>query len=122
MPRVVHFEITANDPDKVIPFYTDVFGWKVTKFPGPQEYWLIETGSSDEPGINGGFFKPPEKYSATVNTVDVPSVDEYSAKVIEAGGEVVVEKMAIPGVGYLVYCKDVEGTIFGLMESNPEAK
>ncbi len=44
MSRVVHFEITANDPEKICTFYTDVFGWKITKYPGPQDYWLVTTG------------------------------------------------------------------------------
>jgi predicted enzyme related to lactoylglutathione lyase len=54
MPRVVHFEIAANDPDKAAAFYQEVFGWKITKWEGPQEYWLVETGEEGEPGINGG--------------------------------------------------------------------
>jgi len=54
MPKVVHFEITANEPDRALAFYKNVFGWKFEKWDGPQEYWLITTGESNEPGIMAG--------------------------------------------------------------------
>ena len=31
-------------------------------------------------------------------------------------------KMAVPGVGYMTYCKDTEGKIFGIMLMDPTAK
>ena len=31
MPPVVHFEIAANDPDKVVARYQEVSGWKIVK-------------------------------------------------------------------------------------------
>ena len=54
MPRVVHFEIAADDPDRATRFYQDVFGWQSSKWEGPEEYWLVMTGSPSEPGIDGG--------------------------------------------------------------------
>jgi len=54
MPRVVHFEITAKEAEKVADFYKNGLGWKVTKWEEPAEYWLAETGEADGPGINGG--------------------------------------------------------------------
>ncbi len=44
MPRPVHFEIPCANPQRVIEFYSTMFGWKFTKFQGPMEYWLITTG------------------------------------------------------------------------------
>jgi hypothetical protein len=38
------------------------------------------------------------------------------------GGQVVVPKMAIPGVGYVIYCQDTEGLVFGLYQNDPSAK
>jgi hypothetical protein len=122
MPRVVHFEIRANKPEKVVTFYENVFGWKVTKWAGPQDYWLVETGEDEEPGINGGISRPNEVLSGTVNTIGVSDIDAYIEKVKQNGGEVVVEKHAIPGVGYNAYCKDVEGIIFGIHEEDLTAQ
>jgi predicted enzyme related to lactoylglutathione lyase len=121
MPRVVHFEISANDPEKLAAFYRDVFDWKITRWEGPQDYWLISTGDPGEPGIDGGFFRPTETFTATVNTIDVPDLDVYLKRIKQHGGQVVVDKHIIPGVGYLAYCKDIEGTLFGVHQEDRTA-
>ncbi len=96
---------------------------------GPIEYWLITTGPPDQPGINGGLLRrrgPAPTQGQSVNayvcTLEVPSVDEHENKVIAAGGKTVVPKMPIPGLGWLVYCTDPEGNIFGMMQNDPSAK
>jgi predicted enzyme related to lactoylglutathione lyase len=127
MPRVVHFEIHAEDPEKLSHFYTEVFGWKIENWPGPVDYWLITTGPDDQPGINGAITKRQapisgESIIAYICTVDIPDIDQSIEKVKSHGGQVTTEKMAIPGIGYNCYCKDPEGNIFGLMQSDSEAK
>ena len=54
MPRVVHFEIYGEKPEKLISFYAKVFGWKFEKW-GPLDYWIIKTGEGY--GIDGGLGK-----------------------------------------------------------------
>ncbi|PFZ11456.1 glyoxalase [Bacillus pseudomycoides] len=54
MSKVLRFEIQVPNPEEAIEFYTNSFGWKFEKMPGPQEYWFIITGESDRPGIDGG--------------------------------------------------------------------
>ena len=122
MPRVVHFEIDAKKPEKVIEFYEKVFGWKIEKWKGPVDYWMIMTGNEKEPGIDGGLAKRTEAEPSTVNTIDVPSVDEYSNKVESNGGAIVRPKMAVPGVGWMAYFKDPEGNVWGMMESDETAR
>jgi predicted enzyme related to lactoylglutathione lyase len=34
-------------------------------------------------------------------------------------GQIVQPKAEIPGVGWLAYCKDTEGNIFGVLEPTP---
>ena len=51
MPRVIHFEIHAENPNRAIKFYETVFGWTFYQWPGPWEYWLATTGKKQEPGI-----------------------------------------------------------------------
>ena len=121
MPRVIHFEISADDPQRAADFYFKSFGWEIKKWPGSQEYWLVTTGPNDKPGINGGLFKRLRPVGH-VNTIDVPSVDDFAAKITANGGKVVVPKMAIPGVGWLVYCQDTEGSIFGITKEDKSAK
>jgi predicted enzyme related to lactoylglutathione lyase len=122
VPRVVHFEIDAEKPERAIKFYKQVFGWKIEKWEGPIEYWLITTGKEKDPGIDGGLAKRTEEGPSTVNTIAVPSVDDYIKKIQKNGGSVVRPKMAVPGVGWMAYFKDPEGNIFGMMESDESAK
>ncbi len=121
MPRVVHFEIPADDPERTASFYQDVFGWQFEKWRGPEDYWLINTGSDAEPGINGGMLRKRLPEAGTVNTIDVLSVDDYSARITEHGGKIVVPKLAVPGVGWLAYCEDPEGNVFGIMQADRSA-
>jgi uncharacterized protein len=123
MPRVVHFETPVQDADRAGKFYSEVFGWKVSKWDGPQEYWLISTGEEGHPGIDGAFMQncTESPMSGPVNTIDVPSVDEYLEKITANGGAVAMPKMAVPSVGYLAYAKDTEGTLFGIMQRDPAA-
>jgi predicted enzyme related to lactoylglutathione lyase len=122
MSRVVHFDIYADNPERAVKFYTEVFGWKITKWEGPMEYWLVMTGPDDKPGINGGLGRREDPADRTINTIDVPSVDDFAAKISGAGGRVLVPKVAIPGVGWFAMCLDTEGNKFGLMEEDPSAK
>ncbi len=121
MLRVTHFEISVDDPERAIKFYTDAFGWKVKKWEGPMDYWLITTGPEDQPGIDGGLMKREHPGASTTNTIDVPSADEFISKITEAGGKIVAPKQSIPGIGYFAYCQDTEGNTFGIMEEDTSA-
>jgi len=123
MPRVVHFEIPVDEPERGTKFYQKVFGWKITKWDGPEDYWMITTGAKDEPGIDGAIVRRSLGPAAmTVNTIDVSSLDTFTRKVTDAGGKVVMPKTTIPGVGYLAYCTDTEGNTFGMMQDDPSAR
>jgi hypothetical protein len=123
MPRVVHFEIHAGDPQRAITFYQQLFGWSFTKFEGgPMPYWVIKTGDSG-PGIDGGMHPrrgngntDVDEVIAYVCTVNVEDLDQYIDRATKAGASVCVPKMPIPGVGWLAYCKDTEGNIFGMLQ------
>ena len=128
MNRVAHFEIHAKDLDKMQKFYEDVFGWKITNL-GPQmgNYRMVDTGEDAPgekwPGINGGITQrmgEPAKSGAPVNafvcTISVDNLDTYIDKVKNAGGTMALDKMDVPGVGWLAYCKDPEENIFGMLQ------
>ena len=50
MPTIVHFEIPADDIERSRKFYTDLFGWKIEKWPATDlggsssnmEYLIVE--------------------------------------------------------------------------------
>ena len=120
---IVHFEIPANDLEKLKKFYSDLFGWKIEKMPGGMEYWGIQTVPVDEkgmavrPGVNGGMMKRQMPEQKPVNYISVESVDEYSKKVVNLGGQIVVPKMEIPGMGWWALALDTEGNQIGLFQT-----
>lgn len=128
MARVVHFEIHADDVDRAVRFYREVFGWKIEQW-GGGDYWVITTGSAPEPGIDGGLMKrsgprPPEgqPVNAFVCTIEVSDLETSAKKVQASGGKIVVPKAPIPGVGWLTYAHDTEGNVFGMMQPDTAAK
>ena len=122
MNRVVHFEIPVDNPDRALDFYQKVFGREITKWEGPVEYWLINTGQEGQPGIHGGLTRRQPPVQHTTNTVDVSSVDEITVQITQNGGAVLTPKMAVPGVGWMAYCQDPEGNVFGVMQADENAR
>jgi len=122
MPRIIHFDIPADDPARAQKFYQDVFGWTFDKWNGPMEYWMAKTGDDKLPGINGGLAKRMPGQAGVTNTIDVPSVDEFARKIESKGGKVIMPKMAILGVGYFAQCLDTEGNVFGIIQMDQNAK
>jgi predicted enzyme related to lactoylglutathione lyase len=122
MPKVIHFEINADQPKRAVKFYSEVFGWKIKNWGGPVDYWLASTGEEGEHGIDGAITKRTSPAASTVNTISVPSLDEFMSKVSMNGGKVITPRMTVPGVGYFAYCQDTEGNVFGIMEEDSSAK
>jgi len=121
MARVNHFEIHSADPDAAAKFYTDVFGWKISKWDGPMDYWLVSTGEG--PGIDGGIVRrqgaAPDANAAVngyVCTIVVESLDQTLDAIVGKGGAIAFDKHEIPGIGLLAYFKDLDGNIFGALQ------
>jgi predicted enzyme related to lactoylglutathione lyase len=121
MGRVAHFEIHATDVARAAKFYQAVFGWKVTKWDGPIEYWLVSTGEGA--GIDGAILAsqagppaddaPPKGY---VCTIPVESINMAIAAIEGANGKIVVPKFDVPGIGTLAYAHDTENNVFGILQ------
>ena len=126
MNPVVHFEMPAENRERMANFYAGVFGWK-TQLLGEEmgNYVTVSTSETDENGrpkmagsINGGFYPKkedwPAQYPSIVIAVDdiVESVKEVAA----GGGKVLGEPMQIPGVGLYVSFLDTEGNRVSLLQ------
>ena len=85
------------------------------------DYWMAEIGD-EQPGINGGLSERMLGQMGMVNTITAPSVDEFSKKITEKGGELIVQKMPIPKISWIAQCKDTEGNIFGTIEMGESAQ
>ncbi|SDT30496.1 VOC family protein [Microterricola viridarii] len=125
---VVHFEIHASEPQRLIDFYSSLFGWTFTRF-GEMEYWSISTGEgsigmdrSPGLGINGGMTKRmgagPE-VGAPVNGCDfvvgVDDIDALFAKGIALGAIEALPLDDMPGIGRVGYLLDPDHNVFGMI-------
>jgi predicted enzyme related to lactoylglutathione lyase len=97
MSKVIHFEIPADDPERAIKFYEDIFGWEIVKWEHG-DYWLVSTGPDDEPGINGAIM-PKKDDDMVRDTISVYSIEEFAKKIESQGGKMLSEKNADSGYG-----------------------
>lgn len=134
--RIVHFEIEAQDVNRAKKFYTDAFGWKMEQ-QGEDfgNYVVVTTGDPKEPGgINGGIFQNESKeLNAYSCVIGVEDIDKAIADVKSAGGkvfddnktpdgQVLGEKMDIPGIGIYAKCEDTEKNRFTLLQPSPDMR
>jgi uncharacterized protein len=130
MSRVVHFEIQAEDVERAKSFYASVFDWSFedySQYTG-SPYWGVTTGPEDEPGINGGLLQRPaatpgsgQGTNAFVCTMGVEDYDGTERRILDAGGQVALPKMALPGMAWQGYYLDPEGNTFGIHQPGPNA-
>lgn len=123
----MHFEIQADDIERVKKFYEKTLGWKISQVMAEEkgdmmDYWMINTGKDmDGPGIDGGLYKRPQevgqKFYLYDCTITVPDIDKAVEDVKANGGEITKEKMEIKGVGLFAGAKDTEGNRFGLIQA-----
>lgn len=70
-----------------------------------------------KPGaINGGIMKRRSIAKAPIFAINVSSIDEKVKMVEAAGGNVVMPKMDMMGMGFYAYVSDTEGNVVGLWE------
>jgi predicted enzyme related to lactoylglutathione lyase len=120
MSRVIRFDLGVDRPERAMKFYATVFGWKIDKVDGVEDYWAITTGEEGQAGIDGGMVKRRYPTESTTCWIATPSVDESLRKIVEAGGKVLAGKTPIPGFGFYGYCVDTEGNVFGVIQvENP---
>jgi predicted enzyme related to lactoylglutathione lyase len=133
MNPVVHFEMPAEDTQRMVDFYANVFGWQ-TQMLGPEmgDYVVVTTSEVDEkthfpkePGrINGGFFKKTKDTQHPSVVIAVDDIQEAMKKVVAAGGKVLGGVKAgepddIPGIGLYVSIIDTEGNRISLLQPSP---
>jgi len=130
---VSHFEIYANDPEKLSHFYTTLFDWQIEKTSGAdgQPYRIARTVDVDEQrmpkaagAINGGIVKRPDGYAVNgaVNYVMVDSIEQSVEKAKRLGAKLTKDKTAVPGMGWFAMFLDPEGNNFAVFKADQTAK
>ena len=127
---IVHFEIYADDPEKLGKFYSTLFDWSIEPVPGT-DYRMVKTVETDEKGtptqtgggINGGIVKRPDGYNvhAPVNYVNVPSLDNAVKRAQDLGAKITKGRAPVPGMGWFAMLVDPQGNHFAMWEQDANA-
>ncbi len=129
MDPVVHFELPAEDRDRMATFYSSAFGWRAQKF-GPEmgNYTVVTTTETDESGrpkvpgsINGGFYLKTEDVISNAPSVVIAVEDIQTAvtQIEKAGGTMLSQPSEIPGVGLYAVFRDTEGNRMSVLQPLP---
>lgn len=116
--KVIHFEIPAQDPERIKNFYSKIFGWTFYQWKDVG-FWVAITGSPPEFGINGGVIDVHELDIPLNSVIEVKDIDAVLKKIKEKGGKITVHKFFEQGVGYMAYFKDLDNNVFGLRQIDP---
>ena len=113
--EVSHYEISATDVDRAQRFWEGVFGWSFGEsvMPG-MDYRMARVGDSAGAALMPGEPGYPNVY---LNTDDI---EASIGKVRELGGEA-ADKQPVPTYGWFSACKDSEGNVFYLWQSDSNA-
>ncbi len=124
MNPVIHFEMPAEDRDRMAKFYSGVFGWQTQMFGEEMGNYVTvsttDTGPDGRPttpgAINGGFY--PKNADAPVMSVviGVEDIKSHAKKVAAAGGKLLGEPIEIPGIGWYVSFVDTEGNRLSMLQ------
>jgi predicted enzyme related to lactoylglutathione lyase len=120
-----HIETLTADTERAKRFYGDVFGWKFEDIPGA-DYVNVKTS---EDGIEGGIgglaqataTAPPSTSGVFVYLL-APDMDATLAAIERAGGEVVIPKTDVFGMGEFAHFRDPDGNLIGLWRDEPAAE
>jgi predicted enzyme related to lactoylglutathione lyase len=119
--ELVHFEIPGDDVDVLADFYAKVLGWEIgPPFEQLGGYRVIKT-SDREGALGGGMYKKMMPEQGPLNYYGVDDLEPFVRKVKDGGGQVMMEKMAVPQMGWFAVCLDPAGNPFGLWKEDPNA-
>ena len=110
---ITHIDIPVSDLGKAQEFYSDLFGWNIAEMPGFEGYPMWQAPNQ----ISGGGLAPREDgFTQPRSYVEVDSIDDVLAKVVELGGVVTMEKTGVDATSWFAAFDDPDGNHIGLFE------
>lgn len=104
---IVHIEFPAAETAQSTEFYSKLFGWQVQHHPEMSYPTFAVEG-----GVGGGFPQVDGEMVQPGNVLVYVSTDDIEAslaRVEELGGQTVVPRTDIPGIGFFAIFRDPTG-------------
>ncbi|MEX1193727.1 MAG: VOC family protein, partial [Dehalococcoidia bacterium] len=114
--RVVHFEASGKDANKLRDFYSNVFGWSFNVMP-EMDYGLVDNGGKGINGGIGGVGDAPSGSAPFYVAVDDPQATLDKAE--KLGGKTTMPVMEIPNIVTLAQFTDLDGNLIGIVKDDP---
>jgi uncharacterized protein len=127
--QLMHFAIHADDVKRARKFYSGVFGWGFEGFGGGSmdDFCMMRDAEGKELAPLGAMQK--RKYNVAGKeiygfecTIQVKDLDATAKAVVAQGGKIVMERCAVPTVGWLIKFLDTECNLVVAMQPDPKAK
>jgi hypothetical protein len=73
------------------------------------DYWMFQTkDEKGNPGSVGGLMKRQSPQHTVTNFITISSIEEYSLKIEQSQGKIIMPKTEIPNMGFFVVFLDSE--------------
>ena len=107
---VVHFEIGCKDSEATKAFYSEVFGWTISK-----NNFSLDIDTKSDKGIQGHITAlGHEPHNYITFYIEVDDIDAYLNHIKDKGGDVVVGPVTLPDGQQFAWFKDIAGNIVGI--------
>jgi len=124
--RLTHFAIYTEDMERAKLFYDSVFDWGFDSY-GQSDFLQIKDSKSENGELIGALqsqkYSPvPEKIIGLECSISVENVESIIEKVKDSGGKILMDKTAIPYVGWITKFLDTEGNLLCAIEYDNSAR
>jgi uncharacterized protein len=79
---------------------------------------LLKLKYEGNKGLNGGMMQRQTPQHTVTNYITISSIDEYSSKMEQSGGKMIVPKTKVSGMGFIAVFLDSEQNMFGIFEKD----
>jgi len=124
--KLTHFAVYTDDIERAKQFYDNVFDWGFNSY-GQSDFLQIKDDKSENGELIGALqsrkYSPvPEKIIGLECSISVENVDSIIEKVRNSGGKILMDKTAIPYVGWITKFLDTEGNLLCAMQYDNSAR
>lgn len=124
--RLTHFAIHTDDIERAKNFYDKVFDWGFNSY-GQSDFLQIHDQKSEDGELIGALqsrkYSPlPDMIIGLECSISVENIDLTIEKIKDSGGKILMDKTAIPYVGWIAKFLDTEGNLLCAMQNDQEAR